>query len=116
MSFNFTAAGTRNEVVDQLDSLHDDKLGYDNFGSQLRDAIVDAISVGATLEPPADQRYQVAVSGHSGRDAICTFQGEVKIVHVDPQPPDAKLADNPADIGLTETPVATDNLEVQPAP
>jgi hypothetical protein len=91
MSFNFTAAGTRNEVVDQLDGLHDSQLGNDNFGAQIRDAIVDGISVGATLEPPADQRYEVTCSGHSGRDAILTFQGTVKVVQVPPVAPDAQV-------------------------
>lgn len=114
MSFKFTAAGTRNEVVDQLDGIHDSDMGNDNFGLQLRDAIVDAISVGATLDPPADQRYEVTVSGHSGRDAICTFTGEVKVVPVPPVAP--VVSDNPAEVGLTETAVATDNLNVQPTP
>jgi len=105
VSFSFTAAGTRDQVVDSLDGLHDDQLGNDNFGAQIRDAIVDGISVGATLDPPADQRYEVKCSGHSGRDAILTFQGEVKVVSAPILPPDAAAVGQP--IGLTETVVPT---------
>jgi hypothetical protein len=91
MSFSYTAAGTRNEVVDQLDGLHDSQMGNDNFGAQIRDAIVDAVSVGVDLEPPADQRYEVKVSGHSGRNAIVTLNAQITITTVPPMAPEATV-------------------------
>ncbi len=80
MTFSFSAAGTRNQVVESLDMLTDKQLGNDNFGCQIRDAIVDAISVGSELEPESGQRYQVSVSGHSGKNSAVTLGAEIKVV------------------------------------
>ncbi len=82
MTFSFVAAGTRNQVVESLDMLTDKQLGYDLFGSQIRDAIVDAISIGTELEPPSGQRYQVHASGHSGKNSAVILTAEIKLVPV----------------------------------
>ena len=95
MSFSYSAQGTRNEVVDQLDGLHDSQMGNDNFGAQIRDAIVDAVSVGTELAGPIDQRYEVSVVGHSSHGGVVTLDAKVKVV----------FQVNPVGFNETEVPV-----------
>lgn len=80
MSFIIQARGTREEVVSSLDNLTTTQLGSDSLGMVLRNALVDAISVGVDLEPPSDQRYLVNVIGHSGPGAVVTLTAKVELV------------------------------------
>jgi hypothetical protein len=80
VSFSFNARGTAAEVVSSLDGLTPSQLGHDGLGDEIRDAIVEAVSQGADLEPPADQRYQVTAHGHSGRNSVISLFVEVKLV------------------------------------
>ena len=105
MSFKMNAAGTRDQVTSSLEALGSADLGNDTFGLDIRDAIVDAIGFGADLEPPADQRYEVSVSGHSGSNAIVTFNGYIKVVFVPPVAPTENVG-RIQDVPLPE-PVAT---------
>jgi hypothetical protein len=116
VSFHMTAAGTRNQVVDSLDGLRDDQIGYDNFGVQLRDLLVDVIGQGSDLEPPSDQRYEVTVSGHSGRSAPVTLTAEVKLVQVPPVAPPAEdvVAEPVQEVRLAEEGSATEALNTNP--
>lgn len=80
MSFSYSARGTRDEVVSSLDSLTMPQLGNDPLGANIRDTLVEAISMGTELIDPSDQRYQVDVTGHSGHGAVVTLTATVKVV------------------------------------
>lgn len=80
MTFQYGAGGTRAQTVASLDALTDAQMGSDTLGKDIRDILVEAISVGTDLEPPSDQRYRVDVSGHSGRGGIVTLQATVQVV------------------------------------
>jgi len=98
MTFKFNAEGTRDEVVSKMENLSNADLGYDELGVEIRDTLVDVIGNGTDLEPPSDQRYQVAVSGSSGRGQIVSLNAQVKVVPLQ--------ASEPVGLETTEVPVA----------
>lgn len=90
MSFSFSAAGSRSEVLSSLGNLTDDALG-DSLGVDIRDILEERIEGGA--DPGPSQRYVINASGHSSRHALVALNVKVTVEPV-PTPPDA-----------TETPV-----------
>jgi hypothetical protein len=96
MSFNIQARGTRAEVVSSIDQITSTQLGNDPLGARMRDLLVDVISGGTDLEPPADQRYLVNVSGHSGPNSAVTMTAKVELVPF-PYAAPAAAQDKPAE-------------------
>jgi hypothetical protein len=87
MSFGFSAAGSKYEVLDSLRKLNHAQLP-DGMGDELRNILVDYLEDGA--DPASSQRYVINVSGHSGGNSLVTLNATVSVEDVAAQP-----ADNP---------------------